>query len=194
MFDIATSLADARALVEWLSQHEAHEHVLERMTAMLVTCLRGGGRILSCGNGGSMCDAMHFAEELSGRNREDRPALSAQAMSDVGHLTCVANDYGFDQVFARGVEAWARPGDVLLLFSTSGNSRNLIRAAEAARAKGVGIIGLLGRDGGQLKSMCDLQLVVPGVTSDRIQEVHIKVAHLLIEGIESALFPPSAAT
>jgi D-sedoheptulose 7-phosphate isomerase len=136
-----------------------------------------------------MCDAMHFAEELSGRNREDRPALSAQAMSDAGHLTCVANDYGFEQVFARGVEAWARPGDVLILFSTSGQSRNLIRAAEAARVKAVRVFGLLGRDGGQLRELCDLSIVVPGVTSDRIQEVHIKVAHLLIEGIERELFP-----
>jgi D-sedoheptulose 7-phosphate isomerase len=189
MPDFAASLADARALVEWLSRHEADEAVLTRMTATLVACLRGGGRVLSCGNGGSMCDAMHFAEELSGRNRDDRPALSAQAMSDVGHLTCVANDYGFEQVFARGVEAWARPGDVLLVFSTSGNSRNLIRAADAARLKQVVVLGMLGRDGGELKSRCAISLVVPGVTSDRIQEVHIKAVHLLIEGIEAALFP-----
>jgi len=188
-FNLATSLADARALVDWLEGHESQQHTLGRMTGILVECLRGSGRILSCGNGGSMCDAMHFAEELSGRNREDRPALSAQAMSDPGHLTCVANDYGFEQVFARGVEAWARSGDVLLLFSTSGRSRNLIRAAEAARSRQVAVLGLLGRDGGELKGLCDLSLVVPGVTSDRIQEVHIKAAHLLIEGVERALFP-----
>src|SRR6185436_5554780 len=102
---------------------------------------------------------------------------------------CVANDYGFEQVFARGIEAWARPGDVVLLFSTSGRSRNLIRAAEAARARQVSVLGLLGRDGGELRQLCDLSLVVPGVTSDRIQEVHIKVAHLLIEGVEGVLFP-----
>jgi D-sedoheptulose 7-phosphate isomerase len=101
----------------------------------------------------------------------------------------VANDYGFEQVFARGVEAWARPGDVLVLFSTSGKSPNLIRAAEAARTRSVRVIGLLGRDGGALKDLCDLSLVVPGATSDRIQEVHIKAAHLLIEGIERDLFP-----
>lgn len=187
--DFSTSLSDAAALLEWLVRHERDEHTLSRMTAHFVHCLRAGGRILACGNGGSMCDAMHFAEELSGRNRADRPALSAQAMSDPGHLTCVANDYGFEQVFARGVEAWARPGDVLLVLSTSGKSPNLIRAAHAARAKDVRVIGLLGRDGGELKSLCDLSLVVPGVTSDRIQEVHIKAAHLLIEGIERELFP-----
>jgi D-sedoheptulose 7-phosphate isomerase len=189
MPDIVTSLADARALVDWLARHEGEEHALERMTAALVACLKNGGRILSCGNGGSMCDAMHFAEELSGRNRYDRPALSAQAMSDAGHLTCVANDYGFEQVFARGVEAWARPGDVLLVFSTSGNSRNLVVAADAARAKQMVVIGMLGRDGGELQSRCDLHLIVPGTTSDRIQEVHIKAAHLLIEGVEAAIFP-----
>lgn len=184
--DFSASLADARALLDWLARHEEDTGTLSQMTTTLVTCLRGGGRILSCGNGGSMCDAMHFAEELSGRNREDRAALSAQAMSDPGHLTCVANDYGFEQVFARGVEAWARPGDALLL-STSGKSRNLIRAAEAARVRKVGVLGLLGRDGGPLKDLCDLSLVVPGKTSDRIQEVHIKAAHLLIEGVERAL-------
>jgi D-sedoheptulose 7-phosphate isomerase len=109
-------------------------------------------------------------------------------MSDPGHLTCVANDYGFEQVFARGIEAWARAGDVLIVFSTSGRSRNLIRAAEAARSRHVAVLGLLGRDGGELKGLCDASLVVPGKTSDRIQEVHIKVAHLLIEGVEGQLF------
>jgi D-sedoheptulose 7-phosphate isomerase len=187
--DISASLADARALVEWLDRHEAEQHTLAAMSQRLVDCLRTGGRILTCGNGGSMCDAMHFAEELSGRNRADRPALSAQAMSDVGHMTCVANDYGFDQVFARGVEAWARPGDVLLVFSTSGRSRNLIRAAETAHARDVQVLGLLGRDGGELKALCDIALVVPGLTSDRIQELHIKAAHILIDVVERALFP-----
>ena len=189
MFNIAAGLTDARALIEWFARHEEQEQTLSRMIAACAASLRGGGRILTCGNGGSMCDAMHFAEELSGRFRADRPALSAQAMSDASHLTCVGNDYGFEQVFARGVEAWARRGDVLLLFSTSGKSPNLILAAEAARARDVRVLGLLGRDGGPLKSLCDLALVVPGVTSDRIQEVHIKAVHLMIEGIEQELFP-----
>lgn len=186
--DCSTSVADARALLDWLAEHEVRERTLARMVDVLVTCLRAGGRVLSCGNGGSMCDAMHFAEELSGRNRVDRPALSSQAMSDPGHLTCVANDYGFEQVFARGVEAWARKGDVLLVLSTSGNSRNLIRAAEAARTREVHVLGLLGRDGGPLKDLCDISLVVPGVTSDRIQEIHIEASHMLMEGIEGTLF------
>jgi D-sedoheptulose 7-phosphate isomerase len=192
MFTIGAGLADARTLIEWLARHEEQEQTLSRMIAACAASLRGGGRILTCGNGGSMCDAMHFAEELSGRFRADRPALAAQAMSDPSHLTCVGNDYGFEQVFARGVEAWARPGDVLLVFSTSGKSRNLILAAEAARAQDVSVLGLLGRDGGDLKGLCDHALVVPGVTSDRIQEVHIKAVHLMIEGIEQELFPTSA--
>lgn len=192
MFDAAASLGEARTLLDWLVRHEIENRTLAQMVLRLADCLRAGGRVLTCGNGGSMCDAMHFAEELSGRNRADRPAVSAQCMSDVGHLTCVANDYGFEHVFSRGVEAWARPGDTLLVFSTSGRSVNLLRAGEAARARQVSVLGLLGRDGGPLKGLCDLSLVVPGQTSDRIQEVHIKAAHLLIEGVEESLFPALA--
>jgi D-sedoheptulose 7-phosphate isomerase len=136
-----------------------------------------------------MCDAMHFAEELSGRYRKDRPALAAMAISDPSHLTCVANDFGFDRVFARGVEAWGRPGDVVVGFSTSGNSSNVIAAAEAARAKQMRVVGLLGRDGGKLRPLCDLAIVVPAETSDRIQEVHIKIVHIVIELVERRLYP-----
>ena len=159
----------------------------------MVTCLRSGGRILSCGNGGSMCDAMHFAEELSGRFRKDRPALAGMAISDPSHLTCVANDYGFDQVFARGVEAWGRAGDVLIGFSTSGNSPNVVRAVEKARNLQMKVIGLLGRDGGKLRPLCDMAIVVPAQTSDRIQEIHIKVVHLVIELVERQMFPQNYA-
>jgi D-sedoheptulose 7-phosphate isomerase len=155
----------------------------------MAVCLRRGGRILSCGNGGSMCDAMHFAQELSGHFRGRRRALAAQAISDVSHLTCAANDEGFDSVFARGVEAWGKAGDTLLVLSTSGNSRNVVEAVRAARVIGMTTVGLLGRDGGQLQSMCDVAITVPGDTSDRIQEVHIKIVHLLIEQIERRLFP-----
>jgi D-sedoheptulose 7-phosphate isomerase len=136
-----------------------------------------------------MCDAMHMAEELTGRFRRDRRAFAALAISDPAHLSCVANDYGYDQVFARGVEAWGKTGDTLVAFSTSGNSPNVLLAADAARARGMFVIGLIGRDGGKLASRCDQSLIVPAETSDRIQEIHIKVVHLLIECVERRLVP-----
>ena len=166
---------------------ERETGAVSRLGGTQAACLQRGGRLLACGNGGSMCDAMHFAEELSGRHRDDRKALAALALSDPAHLTCVANDYGFERVFARGVEAWGRSGDVLVAFSTSGNSRNLIVAAETARAGGLSVVGLLGRDGGPLKHLCDDSIVVPGTRSDHIQETHIALAHLLVEQIESRI-------
>ena len=186
---LTRSLDDAAALLHWLQQFEAREGVIAATGDKLAECLQRGGRILSCGNGGSMCDAMHFAQELSGHFRGKRRALAAQAISDASHLTCAANDEGFDSVFARGVEAWGKAGDTLLALSTSGNSRNVIEAVRAAHAMGMTTVGLLGRDGGQLREMCNVAIVVPGATSDRIQEVHIKIVHLLIEQIERRLFP-----
>jgi D-sedoheptulose 7-phosphate isomerase len=190
MTRIDDSISEALRLGDWLRQHERTERTVQRLGERLTACLERGGRIIACGNGGSMCDAMHFAGELSGRYRDDRPALPAQAIGDSTHLTCVGNDYGFDRVFARGVEAWGRAGDVLVVFSTSGNSQNLVAAVEAARAAKLEVLGLLGRDGGRLKDRCDLSIVVPGTTSDRIQEVHIKIVHLMIEQIEHRLFSP----
>ena len=187
--DIDRGLADAVSCAEWLRAHERAERTTEGLAGRLVACIRAGGRILTCGNGGSMCDAMHFAEELSGRYRKDRRALPAQAMSDPAHLTCAANDWGFDKVFARGVEAWGKRGDALIVFSTSGNSPNLLAAAAAAKALGMDVLGLLGGDGGPLKPLCDLSLVVPGSTPDRIQEVHMTAVHLIVEQIERQLFP-----
>ena len=181
--------ADAAALLDWLRDNERDHHTIERFSDLLAGCLANGGRILSCGNGGSMCDAMHFAEELSGRYRKDRRAFAAQAISDAAHLTCVGNDWGFERVFARGVEAYGRRGDALMLFSTSGNSPNIVAAAAAARTAGISVLGLLGRDGGAVKPHCDLAVVVPGVTADRIQEIHIKIVHLIIEEIERRLVP-----
>jgi D-sedoheptulose 7-phosphate isomerase len=185
---LAKSLDEAATLLHWLQQLEAREGIIAATGHTLAACLEQGGRILSCGNGGSMCDAMHFAQELSGHFRGKRRALAAQSISDPSHLTCAANDEGFDTVFARGVEAWGKPGDALVALSTSGNSRNVIAAVHAARAIGMTTVGLLGRDGGQLKALCDVAIVVPGTTSDRIQEVHIKIVHLLIEQIERRLF------
>lgn len=152
--------------------------------------LTSGGLLMSCGNGGSMCDAMHFAEEWTGRFRGDRAALPAIAFSDPSHLTCIANDFGYDEVFAREVEAYGKPGDLVVLISTSGNSENVLRAARKAKEQGVITVGLLGKGGGALKELVDVAVVVPeATTSDRIQEVHIKVLHIVIEAVERRLFP-----
>lgn len=186
---LQAGLAEASSLIDWFRTDQQVLATVTQMADAVVGCLRSGGRILTCGNGGSMCDSMHFAEELSGRYRKDRPALAAMAMSDPSHLTCVGNDFGFDQVFARAVEAWGKSGDVLIGFSTSGNSPNVIRAVEKARSLKMKTIGLLGRDGGKLRPLCDLAIVVPAQTSDRIQEIHIKVVHLVIELVEREMFP-----
>jgi D-sedoheptulose 7-phosphate isomerase len=159
---------------------------LEKAGKIMVEALSSGKKIITCGNGGSMGDAMHFAEELTGRFRENRPSLPALAISDPTHLTCVANDYGYDYVFSRYIEGMGEPGDVLLAISTSGNSPNCINAAEAAIAKGMHIIGLTGKSGGKLAELCNVELRVPhSGYSDRIQEIHIKIIHSLIHFIES---------
>src|SRR6478672_8926718 len=158
---IEQALTDAASLIEWLRKQEKAESVLTTISRRIADTLSSGGRVLTCGNGGSMCDAMQFAEELSGRYRKDRAAFAAMAMSDPAHLSCVANDFGFERVFARGVEAWGQTGDLLVVFSTSGNSANLVAAAKSARDRRMTVIGFLGRDGGRLKDMCDEAIVVP---------------------------------
>jgi D-sedoheptulose 7-phosphate isomerase len=190
---IEQALTDAASLIEWLRKQEDADSVLSKISRRIADTLASGGRVLTCGNGGSMCDAMHFAEELSGRYRQDRAAFAAQAICDPAHMTCVANDFGFERVFARGVEAWGRPGDLLVLFSTSGSSPNIVAAARSARERQMTVMGLLGRDGGEVRALCDFSLVVPGQTSDRIQEVHEKTLHLLIEGVERILVPEQYA-
>ena len=193
---LTAGIEEAAALAAWLLDQERRERTIERVGSHLADCLAQGGRVLTCGNGGSMCDAMHMAEELSGRFKADRRAFAALAMSDPAYLSCVSNDYGYEQVFARGVDAWGTPGDVLVAFSTSGNSANVLAAARSARARGMTVVGMLGRDGGQMAALCDLALVVPASGSDRIQEIHIKVVHLVIEAIERRLVPgnyPEAA-
>ena len=161
---------------------------LENAGNIMVTAIKNGNKILSCGNGGSMCDAMHFAEELSGRFRDDRRALPAIAISDAAHLSCVANDYGFNSVFSRYVEALGQKGDVLLAISTSGNSENILNAAAVARQKGIKIIALTGKTGGKLASIADVEIRAPQSNySDRVQEIHIKAIHSLIHYIEKNL-------
>ena len=153
----------------------------------VAAALAGNHKVLICGNGGSLCDAAHFAEELTGRFRNDRRPLAAIACTEPGHITCTANDYGFEHVFARWVTALARPGDLLIILSTSGNSPNCLRAVEVARAAGVKTAALLGKDGGRLKGQCDIQLIAPGHTSDRIQELHMLTLHAIVEAVEAQL-------
>ena len=156
---------------------------------LLVRAFNMGNKVLSAGNGGSLCDAMHFAEEFTGRFRSNRRALPVMALADSSHITCVGNDYGFDEIFARGVQAFGQKGDVFVGLSTSGNSANIIKAVAAAKEAGMKTILLLGKDGGSLKGCADIEFVIPGTTSDRIQEVHMTILHIMIEGVERTLFP-----
>lgn len=156
--------------------------------------LERGGLLMACGNGGSMCDAMHFAEEWTGRFRKNRRALAAVAFSDPSQLSCIANDFGYEEVFAREVEALGKPGDLLLAISTSGNSPNVLRAVRKAKELGITTVGLLGMGGGEIRREVDVPIVVPdAATSDRIQELHIKVIHVAIEAVERRLFPADYA-
>ncbi|XZG70975.1 D-sedoheptulose 7-phosphate isomerase [Chitinibacteraceae bacterium HSL-7] len=176
---------------ELLSRVRSDEAFLASIDAganLLVDSFKAGGKVISCGNGGSHCDAMHFAEELSGRYRGDRPALGALAVSDPSHITCVGNDYGFNEIFSRQVAALGRAGDVVLGISTSGNSANIIRAVEEAKARGMKVLLLLGKDGGKLKGQGDVEIIVPHFGyADRTQEIHIKVIHTLIDLVERGM-------
>ena len=179
---------EAASVLERFRSEPTNIRAIGQAGALMVSALKAGGKVISCGNGGSMCDAMHFAEELTGKFRHDRPPIAAISISDPSHLSCVGNDHGFEQVFARFVQALGKPGDVLLAISTSGNSPNVLRAAETAKRQGVGVVGLTGKDGGRLAALCDVEVRVPhGGYADRVQEVHIKVIHALIDHIERAM-------
>lgn len=183
---VAEELRLAATLTAELAASSAARGV-ERLARAVAGSLRAGGKVMACGNGGSAADAMHLCEELTGRYRGDRPALAALACTDPGHLTCVGNDYGFDQVFARWVKALGRPGDVLIVLSTSGKSRNILLAAEAARDLNMTRAALLGKDGGVLRGLCEHEILVPGTTADRIQELHMLLLHALIGQVEREL-------
>jgi D-sedoheptulose 7-phosphate isomerase len=160
-----------------------------KFTKMLVDTVNAGGNLFSCGNGGSHCDAMHFAEEFTGRYRKDRAPIGALALGNAPHVTCVSNDYGFEHIFSRELAGLGRKGDLLIGLSTSGNSQNVVNAFLEAKKIGIKTVGLLGRNGGKLKELADLAIVIPAETSDRIQEMHIKLLHTVIEGVERELFP-----
>lgn len=161
---------------------------IEAAAKMIADSFKQGGKVLSCGNGGSHCDSMHFAEELTGRYRENRPGYPGIAISDPSHLSCVSNDFGYDHVFSRYVEAVGSRGDVLFGLSTSGNSGNILKAIEAAQAKGMKTIALTGKDGGKMAGVADIEIRVPHFGyADRIQEVHIKIIHIVIQLIEKEM-------
>lgn len=186
---IRSSLLEAQTTLNKFIDDEKNVKQIEQAVQIFVDSFRNKGRVFSCGNGGSMCDSLHFAEELTGRYRKNRAPLPATGISEAGHMTCVANDFGFDFVFSRFIEAWGQQGDALLAISTSGNSNNVIKAVEVAKSRGMKVVGLLGKDGGKLKSMCDVAMVIDYPITDRIQEIHIKCIHIFIEGIERQIFP-----
>ncbi|MGL4954972.1 MAG: D-sedoheptulose 7-phosphate isomerase [Cetobacterium sp.] len=176
-------------LLEIFIKEEAEKKETEKVARDLASIFENGNKVLICGNGGSNCDALHFAEEFTGRFRKDRRALPAISLSDSSHITCVGNDYGFDYIFSRGIEAYGKEGDMFIGISTSGNSANVIKAVEAAKKMGLKTAVLLGKDGGKLKGMCDYEFIIPGETSDRIQEIHMMILHIIIEGVEKIMFP-----
>lgn len=187
MKQIADHFSEAAEILQKFNTPSNHS-LIETAGELMVTAIRSGKKIISCGNGGSMCDAMHFAEELSGRYRNDRKALPALSISDPSHISCVANDYGYDFVFSRYLEAIGQDGDVLLAISTSGNSKNVLNAIAVAKEKGIKIIGLTGKDGGKMAELCDVEIRAPhSLYADRAQEIHIKVIHSMIDFIEGKI-------
>ncbi len=186
---IKNSLQEAQETLNKSLSNQTFLETLSNAVECLITTFENDGRVMSCGNGGSLCDSMHFAEELTGRYRKNRRPLGATSIMDPSHMSCVANDFGYEHIFSRFVEGWGKKGDTLLAISTSGNSQNVIKAVESAKAKGMNTIGLLGKDGGALKNMVDTPIIVPSDITDRIQEIHIKCIHIMIEGVERKLFP-----
>jgi D-sedoheptulose 7-phosphate isomerase len=185
---INAQFREAQEVLNRFLSDESNIQKIDSAIQLMSDSIRVGGKILSCGNGGSMCDAMHFAEELSGRFRDDRRALPAISISDPSHISCVGNDYGYQEIFARYISGLGNSGDVLLAISTSGNSANVIRAIEAAREKNMKVIGLTGKDGGKMANLCDVEIRAPHSSyADRAQEIHIKVIHSIIGGIENSL-------
>ncbi len=183
---IKKEFVEAQKVLDSFITNDANFKAITDAGMVLVDAFQSGHKVISCGNGGSMCDAMHFAEELSGRYRNDRKALPALSISDPSHISCVGNDYGYDFIFSRYLEAIGNEGDVLLAISTSGNSANVMNAIKMAKAKGMKVIGLTGKDGGQMASLCDVEIRAPhSQYADRAQEIHIKVIHSLILFVEN---------
>lgn len=186
--NVLAALNDARDALDALISNEKTIDAVVAAAGLMADAVEGDGKVMSCGNGGSLCDAMHFAEEMTGRYRSNRRPYAALAISDASHMACVGNDYGYEEVFSRYVEAHGRKGDVLLAITTSGTSRNIVKAAEVARRKGVKVVALTGRDETPITELADVSIVTPaGRWADRVQELHIKCIHILIELIERRL-------
>ncbi|HNX01770.1 MAG TPA: D-sedoheptulose 7-phosphate isomerase [Candidatus Cloacimonadota bacterium] len=188
---IRKSFQDSMELLDRFIENEENIRIIEEISSLLAETFQRGGKVMIFGNGGSTCDAMHFAEEFTGRFRKERRPLPAIAIADSSHITCVGNDYGFDDIFSRGIEAYAGKNDMVIGISTSGNSANIIKAINKAKELGCITFGLLGKDGGKTASLCDYQIIVPGQTSDRIQEIHMTILHIIIETVERIMFPES---
>lgn len=186
--NVLAALNGARDALDALISNEKTIEAVVAAAGLMADAVEGDGKVMSCGNGGSLCDAMHFAEEMTGRYRSNRRPYAALAISDASHMACVGNDYGYEEVFSRYVEAHGRKGDVLLAITTSGTSRNIVKAAEVARRKGVKVVALTGRDETPITELADVSIVTPaGRWADRVQELHIKCIHILIELIERRL-------
>ncbi len=186
---IKNALEASRAALDAFIADPSNLEAMDRMAAGLAECFASGNKVLTCGNGGSACDALHFSEELTGRFKGDRKALPVIPLLEGANITCIANDYGFESIFSRAVEAYGRPGDILLAISTSGNSPNVINAVEAARKLGMKVHLMLGKDGGKLRGRGDAEIHVKSPDTERVQEVHMVVLHILIESLERRLFP-----
>ncbi|RCS72803.1 D-sedoheptulose 7-phosphate isomerase [Vibrio casei] len=185
---IRSELTEAAQVLNAFLSDDKNLQDIESAAKMIADSFKQGGKVLSCGNGGSHCDAMHFAEELTGRYRENRPGYPGIAISDPSHLSCVSNDFGYEYVFSRYLEAVGSKGDVLFGLSTSGNSGNILKAMEAAKSKGMKTIALTGKDGGKMAGIADVEIRVPHFGyADRIQEIHIKIIHIVIQLIEKEM-------
>ena len=193
--DVKAALLDAQKALEALLANEEALNAIDAAGQLMADTIAAGGKILSCGNGGSLCDSMHFAEEMTGRYRLNRPGYAAIAISDPSHMSCVGNDYGYEEVFSRYTQAVGRPGDVLLAITTSGTSKNILKAVEAAKANGMKVVGMTGRVGSPLAEMADIAIVTPSGSAyaDRVQELHIKAIHIMIELVERRLAPENYA-
>lgn len=189
MSHFRASLEDASALLNQFLEDQNQIRLCNQFILELINLYQRNGNLFICGNGGSHCDAMHFAEELTGRFRQNRRPLGALALGDPSHVTCVSNDLGFDEIFSRQLDGLGRKEDLLVALTTSGNSKNILLGLEKAKEKMMRTVLLSGKNGGKTKGMADIEIIIPGKTSDRIQEMHMKIIHSVIESVERELFP-----